>query len=1409
MPQAPLRLDTRALPDLVRQLLAGADAAFTAAGAAVPRWHYAQAPSREQVAALLSAPLDDPGLMLALAYARLVEIALQRLNEVPRKNLFAFLDAMGVSLLPPAPADVPLVFTAAPGAGPTRVPRGTAAAAPKTLERPAVTFETVDDLTVVPARLTVGLTVDPTWDRLGDRSPLLSGQSPFGFTPFVGTAPIPHRLHLGDDRLLGFDRGTTVTIGLAAPAGVSLSDVRKLLEACRYACRRADGSEMTLAPTVSIPAQGSRVLVTLPVPGPLAPETVSGLGLPQGLERRWLRVALGAPVPDVPEAGVAVRALDLEVSGTGLAPDAAFLNAGPLDTTKAFHPLGERPKIGDAFLFANNVALAVPKAAVKLSVDLREPTPGLAWEGFRFDAEKKSHAWEPVQTVLDKSAAFTQPGPVTLQFGKPLLPVQVDPVRRTPLKTNAIWVRARLTGGGWSGSPLVEALRAVGTAAAPFLAYVNDEPVDPGKPFRPFGEFPGSDAVFTLGLDLGDQATDRPSALMLDVTANLLATATVAWEYLGDTGWQTLVVAQKDTSAEPGNLARSGVIQVNVPDSGVPRLEVNGVSGRWIRARLDDGGFGREAEYVPVDPADPAKGFRLRPGTGVFIAPLVRSIRIDYTASGRPTVVRQTAFVYDDLTERNAQPVPAPFQPVLALGDPSLAPRDDDAPAFYLGFDAAFPERPVSLYVQAAPRAIRGGVVRQVRAGDAPSTLLAPLVWEYYSGAGWRPLTVVDETSDLTRSGRLTFLTPPDIAPLAKSDPTERYWLRARVSRNDPANTPQLLGVFLNAMPATQGVSVAGEVLGSGTGEPGQTFRAASTPVLPGQAVLVRELEPPSGPEAETLRAEEGGDAVETRTDPETGETAHWVRWHEVPNFLASGPASRHYTLDRASGAVTFGGGAVPPRGTSNVRIAYRSGGGAAGNVAAGAVTQLKSPPPGIAAVANPVAADGGADAETPAMVEARGPQTLRHRQRGVSAGDLEWLAREAAGTRVARVKVLPNVNRELRLEPGWVTLLIVPRGPAPRLAPGSELTREVEAFLAERAAAGVGGPGPGRLNVTGPGYVEVSVVTEVVPGDLDEAEEVKARVQAALNAFFHPLTGGPSGTGWAFGRDVYESEVYQLLEALPGVSHVKSLVLVPNTLQRRLTFRAPVTLPADLAADARVMTLDHSKAGRLAEPVAGGVPVGRVAIKGFAEGNQVARVRDLVVAASSGTTPAGIRIQSASDPAGFRVGSLVLTDDGLRSTRLAAALPAGATIAQITVADTAFVARLAPGDRLAVFDPFPMTVRWVTQPAAAGGSAPVVTLEVEPYEAERALPKDTLLATLDNRARLPLAATVPAGTVTSVPLADFSAGETLVLSPASPLGLPEVRAVAAEAAPRAHVVYVDENLLVASGSHRITMVAR
>src|SRR5437763_17095796 len=112
MSMLPPTLDDRSLARVVKKLLGAADDAFSAAPAAlqIPRWRLARHLGEQQVTELLARPLDDPGLMLSLIFARLLELALERLNRVPEKNLLAFLDSLGVSLLPPSPARVPLTF---------------------------------------------------------------------------------------------------------------------------------------------------------------------------------------------------------------------------------------------------------------------------------------------------------------------------------------------------------------------------------------------------------------------------------------------------------------------------------------------------------------------------------------------------------------------------------------------------------------------------------------------------------------------------------------------------------------------------------------------------------------------------------------------------------------------------------------------------------------------------------------------------------------------------------------------------------------------------------------------------------------------------------------------------------------------------------------------------------------------------------------------------------------------------------------------------------------------------------------------------------------------------------------------------------------------------------------------------
>jgi hypothetical protein len=114
---------------------------------------------------------DDSGMVLAAIYAHYLEILLERLNRVPEKNFLAFLDLLGVSLLPPSPATAPVVFTLVLTVGTSGVvPTGTQVATMQTETQPAVVFETEQDLNVVAAQFVASYTVEPRRDRYANHS---------------------------------------------------------------------------------------------------------------------------------------------------------------------------------------------------------------------------------------------------------------------------------------------------------------------------------------------------------------------------------------------------------------------------------------------------------------------------------------------------------------------------------------------------------------------------------------------------------------------------------------------------------------------------------------------------------------------------------------------------------------------------------------------------------------------------------------------------------------------------------------------------------------------------------------------------------------------------------------------------------------------------------------------------------------------------------------------------------------------------------------------------------------------------------------------------------------------------------------------------------------------------------------
>jgi hypothetical protein len=64
------------------------------------------------------------------------------------------------------------------------------------------------------------------------------------------------------------------------------------------------------------------------------------------------------------------------------------------------------------------------------------------------------------------------------------------------------------------------------------------------------------------------------------------------------------------------------------------------------------------------------------------------------------------------------------------------------------------------------------------------------------------------------------------------------------------------------------------------------------------------------------------------------------------------------------------------------------------------------------------------------------------------------------------------------------------------------------------------------------------------VEAALREAERVRVQDEARrlIYRFIHPVTGGPDGDGWPFGKSLTLGDIYPLLQTIPGVEYVEEV---------------------------------------------------------------------------------------------------------------------------------------------------------------------------------------------------------------------------------------------------------------------------
>ena len=252
--------------------------------------------------------------------------------------------------------------------------------------------------------------------------------------------------------------------------------------------------------------------------------------------------------------------------------------------------------------------------------------------------------------------------------------------------------------------------------------------------------------------------------------------------------------------------------------------------------------------------------------------------------------------------------------------------------------------------------------------------------------------------------------------------------------------------------------------------------------------------------------------------------------WTQVEDFDSSGPEDLHYRLE--DGKILFGDcfHGCAPEGRIFIG-ACRMSLGAGGNVKAGAIGAWDAVSLVEQAV-NEESACGGAEEETLSDCGGRMKEALHRTERAVTYEDYEELVRRTPGIRVRAVKAVPVTalkRPDGSMEESRVAIAVAPYSEEERKQPSPAYLANILQMLEPRRMIGV------KVQILPSEYIGISVFVEVTADSY--YERVRREIGRVLARYFEKQ-------GWDFGRSVRHSEIYGLLDTLPGVTAVRTVTL-------------------------------------------------------------------------------------------------------------------------------------------------------------------------------------------------------------------------------------------------------------------------
>lgn len=581
----------------------------------------------------------------------------------------------------------------------------------------------------------------------------------------------------------------------------------------------------------------------------------------------------------------------------------------------------------------------------------------------------------------------------------------------------------------------------------------------------------------------------------------------VIWEYFNGVGWSRLFPSNQyqDIFGQAQKaMGRRLSIEFTCPEDASPIL-CNSLEARYLRVRV-------------------LKMANLLQPKGSFITPVLSGVNFSYQYMEKKP---RPKYLYS-LNNMKWKDYPGKYLGLRPDPLPLFQKLEAEGLELYLGFALPFWHGPIRILFATA---------------ESMQARLPRLEMEYLSETGWKGLSAVDETDSMQRTGLVTFMAQGDYKKERLWE-YEGFWIRlrdreAQYQRRSAANPlPRIMGIYPNSVRVLAVSTKPEEYFSIEEKEENKVCRLLETQIYD-LKVWVDENSRLSGREKQRL-------SMKLKTECEydrNGELSrYWVLWEEREDFYSSGPADRHYIVDRNEGRVMFSNGrqgAIPPGGTDTIRIWYRCTSGKEANVDAGQVRQMDRSLGFITQVNNTEIIGGGCSQETVEGAIRRSAKGLRHGSRAVTAGDFEALALEASRN-VLKVKCFSGCGADGRREPGAVTLVLLQRDFLHGRKHFDSIRASVEDYLKPRLPGNMAVLG--KLHVVGPEFLRICCRVSLTIRDYNQVFEVQKQVRARIDSFLHPVTGNYHGRGWDIGQIPNGTQVTNAIREIPGILYIQEV---------------------------------------------------------------------------------------------------------------------------------------------------------------------------------------------------------------------------------------------------------------------------